>query len=502
MQMMRNVAVFVVLAFVMTGAMGQIGDVTRPQNGTVPEPMDYYLRVMANRTSCDEPCTVHFWVEWNDPNLFLFRWDMNGDGSWDHPDQTVGGSIGKWTTDWFLDYIFYDDYEGKVCVEAWDGVHTKTVTYNGTALEGSTAVDGMYYLADMGWRFSPKIKMDVASLGFWRQNYTYPDLSIRLYNAYTGALLASCTPGGSGGNYWDWCKLASPVALSTGWKYIVECHRTGTMSVPWTWIYPSRVSWKNFTYDGTYYHYGSSWLFVSNSSVPKCDLNFKVTKTEADASNSCLECNISNVAPRVSLSSPAVTATATLRIAGEKWHDVSAYLVDGANEKLVATLLRQPGKPQEASFPVTIDPAKERSLRMRFTPDDDTLNGQLNGATPASLTLAMDSGENRTFNHTFNARHRGTWEWTVGLSQAMAGRNITFTATATDPGPDDLTFTWDWGDGTPAIVSFYPSDGASPFTAADSQTHEYAAAGTYSLKVTVSDDDGAEVEAVVVLVIP
>jgi len=499
MQMMRNVAVFVVLAFVMTGAMGQIGDVTRPQNGTVPEPMDYYLRVMANRTSCDEPCTVHFWVEWNDPNLFLFRWDLNGDGEWDYPPQYGGGSLGIWTTDWFLDHIFYDDYEGKVCVEAWDGISTKTVTYNGTALDGSTAVDGLYYYPDTGWKFTPKVSMTVTGLGFWRWNYTYPDLSIRLYSASTGILLASCTPGGSGGNYWDWCNLVSPVALSASLKYILACHKSSYNQPPWTWMYPSRVSWDYVTYEGTYYQQGSSWLFVSNSSVPKCDLNFKVTKTEADASNSCLECNVSNVAPRVSLSSPAATATATLRIAGEKWHDVSAYLVEGGNETLVATLLRQPGKPQEASFPVTVDPAKERSLSVRYTPDDDQLNGQWNGATPASLTLAMDTGENRTFKHTFNARHRDTWEWTVGLGQAMAGRNITIAATATDAGADDLTFTWDWGGGSPAVVSFYPGGGACPFTATDTQTHEYAVAGTYSLKVTVNDDDGAEAEVVIIL---
>jgi PKD repeat protein len=83
-----------------------------------------------------------------------------------------------------------------------------------------------------------------------------------------------------------------------------------------------------------------------------------------------------------------------------------------------------------------------------------------------------------------------------------AGRNVTFTATAIDPGPDDLTFTWDWGDGSPANVSFYPSGGANPFTATDVQTHAYSMAGAYYLELTVSDDDGGEVEVVVLLVVP
>ena len=65
-----------------------------------------------------------------------------------------------------------------------------------------------------------------------------------------------------------------------------------------------------------------------------------------------------------------------------------------------------------------------------------------------------------------------------------------FTATATDPGSDDLTFTWEWGDGSPATVSFYPDGGTFSFTATDTETHVYAMAGTYDLKLTVRDDDG------------
>jgi len=87
----------------------------------------------------------------------------------------------------------------------------------------------------------------------------------------------------------------------------------------------------------------------------------------------------------------------------------------------------------------------------------------------------------------------------------MAGMNITFTATATDPGSDDLTLIWDWGDGTPATATIYHNDGTGPdpypspggtfpFTTADSQLHAYAVAGTYELKLTVRDDDGGLVE--------
>ena len=73
--------------------------------------------------------------------------------------------------------------------------------------------------------------------------------------------------------------------------------------------------------------------------------------------------------------------------------------------------------------------------------------------------------------------------------------------TATDPGSDDLTFTWEWGDGSPATVRIYFNDGIAPdpysspggifpFTATDSETHAYTMAGAYDLRLIVNDDDG------------
>ncbi len=40
-----------------------------------------------------------------------------------------------------------------------------------------------------------------------------------------------------------------------------------------------------------------------------------------------------------------------------------------------------------------------------------------------------------------------------------------------------------------------------PFTATDAETHIFATAGTYTVTLTVSDDDGGQVEIVVVMVI-
>jgi len=230
-------------------------------------------------------------------------------------------------------------------------------------------------------------------------------------------------------------------------------------------------------------------------------------------SNATATVTILNLPPKVDSVRASLIATANLRIAGEKWHDVCAYMNDGGNDTLLATLTRQPGKPQEASFDVGIDVAKNNSLRIVYTPDDDKVNGQPNGATPAWLTFTFDSGPPVEMHHTFNVKHPDTWNWTVSLNSLLAGRNITFTATATDLGSDDLTFTWEWGDGTPAIATTYfndgigpdpyPSpDGIYPFSATDSAQHIYSMAGDYSLTLTVLDDDGGMMNIVIVLVIP
>jgi len=222
---------------------------------------------------------------------------------------------------------------------------------------------------------------------------------------------------------------------------------------------------------------------------------------------------ISNLQPRIdSISIAAITAAAMLRIAGEKWHDVSAYMVGGGNETLMATLMREPGKPQETSFTITVDPTRSGLLRITYTTDDDKVNGQPNGATPAWLNLTFNSGPPVSMHHTFNVKHPETWNWTVSLNPLLAGRDIAFTATATDPGSDDLTVTWEWGEGTPATARAYFNDGTAPdpypspggtfpFTATDEAKHIYLTAGTYGLGLTVRDDDGGSVSLTVDVII-
>ena len=77
-----------------------------------------------------------------------------------------------------------------------------------------------------------------------------------------------------------------------------------------------------------------------------------------------------------------------------------------------------------------------------------------------------------------------------------AGSALPSSATASDPGSDDLTFTWSVGDvnvhfndgvGPDPVLSPY---GTFPFEASDSIDAVYAGPGVEALTVTVADDDG------------
>lgn len=67
---------------------------------------------------------------------------------------------------------------------------------------------------------------------------------------------------------------------------------------------------------------------------------------------------------------------------------------------------------------------------------------------------------------------------------------VEFTASATDPGADDLTFHWDFGDGK-SQDNFYPNPGGVfPIIVTDHVEHSYFSQGTFTVTLTVSDDDG------------
>ena len=103
--------------------------------------------------------------------------------------------------------------------------------------------------------------------------------------------------------------------------------------------------------------------------------------------------------------------------------------------------------------------------------------------------------------------------WIVGCDSVRDEGGLTdYRVPATDPGSDDLTFTWAWGDGAPDEVATHFNDGVGPdptespngtfpFDAFEVRPHAYGDNGDYLIHVDAVDDDGGAtfIEAVVTI---
>jgi len=239
--------------------------------------------------------------------------------------------------------------------------------------------------------------------------------------------------------------------------------------------------------------------FVGNVALEVSDGNF----TDTDTAN----VTILNVPPTILDMRAVSIANLTLRVAGEKWHDVTLTLFKDGNETASVGVTRYPGSPDEQTATienVTIDLTGAMSAVVMYTPMDDPINGQIWGSTPAWLILTAKDGSEVRIHHEFNVRHNDTWVWNVtDLRVFLVGLPIEFSATAHDVGSDDLYFVWDSGDGRNLTkVTFnngvspdaYPSPDVNPITAMSYVEFTYPVAGTYVMTLTVEDDDGGSTE--------
>ena len=217
-------------------------------------------------------------------------------------------------------------------------------------------------------------------------------------------------------------------------------------------------------------------------------------------------------APTIDGVQAAAAGNLTLRVAGEKWHDVTLEVTQGGVTRRVS-VTRMPGSPDEQAATledVEFVLTESATITVTYTPEDDPVNGQPNGANPVWVIFNTSATEVR-LHHTFNVQHPDTHVWTLDdLMPLLVGSAIRLRVDAFDVGSDDLAFTVAWGDGTSSSATAFndgvgpdpdPSVDVNPIAATIVFWKAYAAAGAYTVTVTVADDDGASATQTLVLLL-
>ncbi len=222
---------------------------------------------------------------------------------------------------------------------------------------------------------------------------------------------------------------------------------------------------------------------------------------------------IANRPPEIERLDAVAQAAFRIEIAGEKWHDLS-FTVD-SDSGVVASLdlMRKPGSPskQAATTDVLTFSLREHvTATLAYTPLNDRVNGQLGGDNPAWIVVVFADGQEKRMFHNFNVRHSSTWTWTSSdVASFFVRSGITFRANLHDAGSDDLTATWDFGDGTSFQQTFWndgvspnppqSQGGTAPFDVNATVVHGYCPRGSFTVTLTVRDDDGGVTQATLAL---
>jgi len=241
-------------------------------------------------------------------------------------------------------------------------------------------------------------------------------------------------------------------------------------------------------YDDIGWHSKNTWWDDGNH-----DTTLEVEDDNSAVDTDSQAVTVNNVAPSPSIFNYSVHQSTIvdfgLRIAGEKWHDVQLWMYENSTEFAYRQIVRTPGSPNDQMdfvYDVEIQSGNIYEAVIFYTPMDDPINGQIQGASPCWLILYLEDGNEFRFHRAFNYNKPDEWTWTIDLSSIV---KVDFEAEIYDPGMDTVTFNWDFGDLSTIVSHTYVTAGTYPTKVTDTVTHVYVVAGVYTITLSGDDDD-------------
>ncbi len=447
-----------------------------------------------------------------DNDTLYYRWDLDNDSVWDT----------SWSANPTVTHTWMDNGSYTVALQVMD-------TSNETSADSAVV-----YVADLspsaGFSWSPNPQDEGSQVQFTDMSVSYPDSLANWYWEFGDG--GTSTDQNSAHTYTDdgiytvsltvedddssVDSVSHPISIvnvapvadagqdKEGYE-ISTFTFNGSLYDPGTGD-THTFEW-DFDYDGTIFDVDATGQTASHTYADDFDglVALRVTDDDGGVGTDTARVLVKNLPPTVTLEALPIEVNASLRIAGEKWHDVTVEMYEDGVLIASGTVVRYPGSPDDQRLDLTqlqVDYSKKYSAIVRYTPEDDPINGQPNGANPCWIILTFGDGQEMWIHHTFNVQHPDTHVWEVDLTAAILMYGLTFQATASDPGADDLTFHWDFGDGTNA-TSFHPNgNGTFPVEITETINHSFPGSGTYVVVLTVEDDDGGVGTASVTIVIP
>lgn len=226
-------------------------------------------------------------------------------------------------------------------------------------------------------------------------------------------------------------------------------------------------------------------------------IHVRVTDTWGLTDEASGSVTVANVAPSVTIDPiPVIDEFETTTISGvisdPGWLDVLSATIDfddGAGPQPLTGTLENVRPDATLTFSVDKQYGDDGTFTVTVEGfDDDTSTTEQGNAVVANIdpTVVIDGSDMTEYG---------------GESAFMAkvGEPVTVPVDATDPGSDDLHFTWDWGDLTvthgtslvnPPALDPLKSPSVQPRDVTRSSSHTYGEACLLELTTTVDDDDG------------